>query len=167
MDLIANTYTNYSSMKICLPLKFTKKTNKAQQMDAQVITVNNFFGHWFTDIDARHYPDDTRILPTHNGVDIYQYSNAHLKYLNEKLVKTLVKMLYSNKPVYLDKDVDRRPNNSDDDDKHPNLTYRIKELKDYLLQKHIYRIPLGLIVALGLVNFTIKTDTTILIILEK
>ena len=60
---------------------------------------------------------DTRILPTNNGIDIYQYSNAQLKYLPEKSVKTLLKMmLYSNKPVYLDKDVDRRPNNSDDDD---------------------------------------------------
>ena len=82
------------------------------------------------------------------------------------MVKTLLKtMLYSNKPVYLDKDVHRRPNNSNDDDKRtdPNLTYRIKELKDYLFQKHVYRIPLGLIVDLGLVNFAIKTDTKILI----
>ena len=83
-----------------------------------MITVNNFFGHWFTDIDIRRYPDETRILPTNNGVDIYQYSNAQLKYLPKKLVKTLLKMmLYSNKPVCLDKDVDRRPNNSNDDDK--------------------------------------------------
>ena len=51
LDLTANTYTNYNSMEICLPLKSTKKTNKAQQMDAQMITVNNFFGHWFTDMD--------------------------------------------------------------------------------------------------------------------
>ena len=50
-------------MEICLPLKFTKTTNKAQQMDAQMITINNFFGYWFTDIDIRRYPDDTRILP--------------------------------------------------------------------------------------------------------
>ena len=64
-------------------------------------------------------------------------------------------MLYSNKPVNLDKDVDRRPNNSDDNNKRtdPNLTYRIAQLKDYLFQKHVYRITLGLIVDLGLVNF--------------
>ena len=116
LDLTANT--NYHSMEICLPLKFTKKTNKTEQMDAQMITVNNCFRHWFTDIDIRRYPDDTRILPTNNSVVIYQYSNAQLKYLPEKSVKTLLKMmLYSNKPVYLDKDVDRRPNNSDDNDK--------------------------------------------------
>ena len=83
-----------------------------------MITVNNFFGHWFTDVNRRRYPDDTRILPTNNSVDIYQYSNAQLKYLPKKSVKRLLKMmLYSNKPVHLDKDVDRRPNNSNDDDK--------------------------------------------------
>ena len=95
-------------------------------MDAQMVTVNNFLGHWFTDIDIRCYRDDTRILPTNNSVDIYQYSIAQLKYLPKKSVKTLLKpMLYSNKPVYLDKDVDRRRNNSDGDNKRsgPNLTY--------------------------------------------
>ena len=72
--------------------------------------------------------------------------------------------------MYLgDKDVDRQPNDDNDDDKHtdPNLTYRIKELKDDLFQEHVYRIPLGLIVNLGLVNFAIKTDTKILITLER
>ena len=138
-------------------------------MDAQMITVNKFFGHWF--IDIKRYPDDTRILLTNNSVDIYQYSNAQLKYLPENSVKTLLRtMLYSNKPVYFgDKDVDRQPNDDNDDDKRtdPNLTDRIKELKDDLFQKHVYRIPLGLIVNLGLVNFAIKTDTKILITLER
>ena len=50
-------------------------------------------------------------------------------------------MLYSNKPVYLDADVDRRRNNNDDDNKRsdPNLTYRIAQLKDYIFEKHVYR----------------------------
>ena len=87
-------------MDICLPLKFTKKSNKALQMDAQMMTVNNFFGHWFTAIDIRRYPDDMMILPTDNSVDIYQYSNVQMKYLPEKSVKNFLKtMLYSNKPV--------------------------------------------------------------------
>ena len=136
LDLTANTYSNYSTMEICLPLKFTKKSNKAQKMDAQMMTVNNFFGHWFTDIDIRRYPDDMRILPTNNSVDIYQYSNAQMKYLPEKLVKKLLKtMLYSNKLVYLDKDADRRSYNNNDDSKKgdPNLTYRLAQLKDYIL----------------------------------
>ena len=42
LDLTANTYSNFSTIKICLPLKFTKKINKALQMDAQMITTNNF-----------------------------------------------------------------------------------------------------------------------------
>ena len=87
VDLTASSYTNYSTMEICLLLKFTKKSNKAQQMDANMITVNNFFGHWFTDIDIRRYPDDMSILPTNNSVDIYQYFNMEMKYLPEKSVK--------------------------------------------------------------------------------
>ena len=78
-------------------------------MDAQMMTTNNFFGYWFTDIHIRRYQDDMGILPTNNSVDIYQYSNAQMKYLPEKLVKKLLKtMLYSNKPVCLEKDVDTR-----------------------------------------------------------
>ena len=68
-------------------LKFTKKSDKAQQMDANMITVNNFFGHWFTDIDIRRYLDDMSILPTNNSVNIYQYFNMEMKYLPEKSVK--------------------------------------------------------------------------------
>ena len=92
-----------------------------------------------------------------------------MKYLPEKSVKTLLKtMLYSNKAVYLDKDVDRRPSNDDDAGKRSdeNLTYRIKELKDYLFEKHVYKIPLSMIIDLGLVNFAIKDDTKIIITLE-
>ena len=49
----------------------------------------------------------------------------------------------------------------------PNLTYRLKELKNYIFQKHIYRIPLGLTVDLGLVSFSFKTDLRIVITLER
>ena len=71
LGLTANTYSNYSTMEICFPLKFTEKSNKAQNMDAQMKAVNNFFGHWFTDIDVRPYPGDMRILPTDNSIDTY------------------------------------------------------------------------------------------------
>ena len=128
------------------------------------MTVNNFFGHWFTDIDIRRHPDDKRILPTNNSLDIYQYSNAQLKYLPEKSVKT---MLYFNKPVYLDADVDRRPNNNDDDNKRSDPNLFRTQLKDYIFEKLVYKIPLSLIVDLGLVNFAMKTDTKILITLER
>ena len=170
IDLTANTYSNCSTMEVCSPLKFTKKSNKGLQMDANMVTVNNSFGHWFTDIDIRHYPDDMMILRTNNSVHIYQYSNAQMNYLPEKSVKKLLKtMLYSNKPLYLAKNVDRRLHNDTNNNKRTDLilTYRIKELKDYLFQESVYRIPLTVLCDLGKVNFAMKTDTTIIITLER
>ena len=84
-------------------------------MDANMITVNNFFEHWIKDIDIRQYPDDTRILPTNNNDDVYQYSASQLKYLPKNAISTIEKtLLYSKKPVYLDVDVDRRSNDNND-----------------------------------------------------
>ena len=103
-------------------------------MDANMVTLNNVFRNWFTDIDIRRYPD-MMILPTNNSVDIYQYSNAQMKYLPEKSVKKLLKtMLYSNNLVYLAENTDARPHNDNDDDKRsdPNLTYRLAQLKNHL-----------------------------------
>ena len=78
-------------------------------------------------------------------------------------------MLYSNKPVYLIKNADRRSHNVNSDAKRtdPNLTYRLAQLKDYIFEKHVYRIPLSLIVDLGLVNFSFKTDTKIILTIER
>ena len=73
LENTANIYTNYSSMEIVLPIQFTKKSNKIAQIDDDTVTANNFFRHWFTDIDIRRYPDDMKILPTNNSLDIYQY----------------------------------------------------------------------------------------------
>ena len=53
LELTANTYHNYSSMELVLPIQFIKKTNKAAQMDGDIRTVNNFLGHWITDVDIR------------------------------------------------------------------------------------------------------------------
>ena len=48
-------------------------------------------------------------------------------------------LLYSNKPVYLDENVDRIPNNDDNAGKRcdDNLTDRIGELKDWIFKKTI------------------------------
>ena len=61
LDLTTNTYSSYSSMEICLSIQFYSETKTKL---VNIMTVNNFFGHWFTDIDIRHYPDDKRILLT-------------------------------------------------------------------------------------------------------
>ena len=166
IELTVNTYSNYSTMLVCIPIKCTKRTSKTAQLDANMITVNNFFGHWFTDIDIRRYPDDMNILPTNNSVNIANCSNAQMKYLPEKSVKIFLKnMLYSNKPVYLDADGTRRANSTDDDRTDPNLTYGIANLKAHLFKKWVYKIPL--LCDLGKVNFTEKTDTRIILTLER
>ena len=170
IEQTASTYSNYSNMEICIPLQFTKRTAKNTAMDPLMITVNNFFGHWFTDIDIRRYSDDMNILPTNNSVGIYNYSNVQMKYLPEKSVKKLLKnMLYSNKPAYLDGDTDRRPNNDDTaaDRTDENLTYRIAQLKNHSFKKNVYRIPLWALCDLGRVNFAEKTDTRIILTLER
>ena len=114
------------------------------------------------------------ILPTNNSVSIANYSNAQMKHLPAKSVDKLMKtMLYYNKPVYLDDDDDddddRRSHNSatDNDRTDPNLTYQIAELKDYIFQKHVCRIPLNLVCDLGKCNFAMKKDNRIIITLER
>ena len=77
--------------------------------------------------------------------------------------------MYCNKPVYSDTDVDRRPNNDDQvaDRSDPNLTERIEKLTDWILKIFFYIVPLGVIVDLGLINFYVKTNTKIIITLER
>ena len=74
-------------MEVWIPLKITKRTNKTQAIDDEMMTINNVFGHWFTDIDIRRYPNDMLILPTNNSVIIANYSNAQMKHLPEKSIK--------------------------------------------------------------------------------
>ena len=158
-------------MEICIPIQLTKKSVKTAQLDANMITVNNFFGHWFTDIDVRRYPDDMMILPTSNSVSIANYSNAQMKHLSAKSVKELLKtMLYSNiAVVYNEDNIDRRPNNSATDANRadPNIDCRIKNLSKVIFKNNVYRIPLTLITDSGKCNFTVKTDTKIILTLER
>ena len=139
-------------------------------LDANMTVVNNFFGHWFTNIDVRRYPDDMNILPTNNSVSIANYSNAQMKYLPAKSVKKHLKtMLYCNKPVYLTGNNDRRPNNDTTDANRtdPNLTYRLKELKNHLFKQWVYKTPLLYLCGLRKVNFAVNTDTKITLTLER
>ena len=106
-----------------------------------------------------------RLLPTNNSIAIHHYSNSN----DISARKISKKILYSIKQVYLAQNTDRRPHNDNDDAGRtdPNLTYRIAQLKNYIFQKHAYRIPLGWIVDLGLVNFAFKTNLRIIITLER
>ena len=168
--LAPNTYTNYATMEIVLPVSFVKKSNKTVQLDDKLMPVNNFFCRWFTEIDIKRYQDDMRILPTDKTLQIDDYANAQLKYLPDDAIKKLNKpFLYYNTEVYLPANTDRRPNNDNDDADRSdsNLTKRLNNLHDFCFQKNEYRIPLGLICDLGLCNFPIQTDTRIVITLER
>ena len=170
IEMTVNTYSNYSSMLVCIPIEFTKKSAKATALDANMTTVDNFFGHWFTNIDVRRYTDDMNIFPANNSVRIANYSNAQMKYLPAKSVKKLLKtMLYCNKPVYLTGDNTRRPNNDGTDANRtdPNLTYRLKELKAHLFKQWVYKILLLYLCDLGKVHFAVITDTKIVLTLER
>ena len=165
-------------------------------MDKTLTTVNNFFAHWFKDIEIMRYPDDKNILPTNNSLSIANYSNAELKYLPDKALKPLEKTLfYSNIPVYYANGDDRRSQaaatlvsttglsgtaKKTAEDKNekatvkaiadrtdPNLTYRLKTFRNTLAAEKVYRIPLLYICELGKVNFSVNTDTRINIILER
>ena len=196
IQLTASSYTNYSTMEVVIPIKFTKKSDKTSALDKTVTTVNNFFGHWFKDIEVLRYPDDKQILPTNNTVSVANYSNAQLKYLPTKALKPLEKtLLYSNVPVYYINGEDRRSiaaatlvsttnlsgtakkNAEDKNEKATakaieersdfNLIYRLKTFKTTIDSEKVYRIPLLYLCELGKVNFSINTDTRINIILER
>ena len=101
--------TNYSSLTIVLPIQIKKAANAAVDIDGTMTTVNNFFAHWLKEVDIKRYPDDIRILPTNNTVDIYRYSEKMLKHLPAKSLDTLKEtLLYDKAKVILPGGRDRR-----------------------------------------------------------
>ena len=78
-------------------------------------------------------------------------------------------LLYSNKPVYLAEGTDRGPNNDDNADKHSdgNIKDGIAQFSDLIFTKNYFCILLGILVDLGLVNFSVKTDTKFLFTLQR
>ena len=170
IKLAPNTYTNYATMEIVLPIKLMKKSNKSTNIDGNLIPVNNFLCRWFTDIDIKRYPDDLRILPTDKTIEIHDYAESQLKYLPKDSLKKIRKsILYTNAAVYLSGNEDRRNNNAATEALRGdgNLVYRKNNFPTRYALEQEYRIPLGLITDLGLCNFPIQTDTRIVITLER
>ena len=85
-------------MCIVLPIKIKKSTDKTANVN--VIRVNNFFCYWLKEIDARRYPDDVRILPTNNTVQIYQYAAQQLKHLPCKSLDDIREALLNEKLLF-------------------------------------------------------------------
>ena len=107
--LTENYYANLNRIHICFPIKI-KKTNKDADIDSNMITVNNVFGHWIKEISITKYGSDKELRPTFSPWEVYQYSDQMLKHLPSNALKTMQKtLLYSKKPVYFAKvDYDRR-----------------------------------------------------------
>ena len=146
--LVSNTYTNCSSLMIVLPVQIKKRTSAAQNIDATMITVNNFFLHWLKEVNIKCYPDDIRNLPTNNTIDIYRYSENMLKHLPAKSLDTIKEtLLYNKENVIIPRGRDRRSNMSDTpaDRTDANLASRIADFHSLIGQKLYYRIPLKFI----------------------
>ena len=76
------------------------------------MTVNNFFYHWLKEIDNKRYPDDVRILPSNNTVEIYRQAAQILKHTPKKAIDAINEtLLYEKQKVILTGNIDRRLNN--------------------------------------------------------
>ena len=107
IELAANTYTNYSTMTLVVPVYFKKSTDKIADVD--VVTVNNFFTRCLKEIDIRRYADDVRTLPTNNTVEVYNYAAQQIKHLPIKSLDDIKEtVLYEKKAVVLTENKDRR-----------------------------------------------------------
>ena len=96
LEVINNHYINFSTMVLCLPIAFRKKTNKENAIAATMIPVNNFFAHWIKDVTVKRYGDDIAVLPINTTLDTYRYSESMLKHMPEKVLATFQKeLLYS------------------------------------------------------------------------
>ena len=99
--LTHNYYINPNNIHICFPMKIKKSTNQNSDIDDDLVTVNNFFAHLVKGISITKYGSDKELIPTFSPYEIYQYSDAMLKYLPKDVLKAIEKIhLYSKEPGY-------------------------------------------------------------------
>ena len=173
IQLSNNEYMNFHNLQLVFPMKIKKKTDDDDNLDATLITVNNFFAHWIREIDIKKLGDDQPILPTINTVEIYKYSNQILKHLPKDSLKLIENnLLYSKKKVRLPAGRDRRrkfvaAGGNVNDRTDENIDERIKKFQNQLENTYYYRIPLKYICELGFVNQPVKFNTKWRIIFES
>ena len=127
----------------CITVQILKNSNPATNIDATLVTVNNFFAHWLKEIGIKRYPD-VRILPTNNTVSISDYSGQILKHMPAKALDTIKEtLLYDKAKVVLTGNRDRTSNNSATagDRTDANLGSRITEFHDLLSKKRLLQNP--------------------------
>ena len=65
--------------------------------------VNNFFAGSLKETDVRRYPDDVRILPTNNTVEVYNYTAQQIKHLLTKSLDDIKEMILYEKNSCFDR----------------------------------------------------------------
>ena len=100
--LLTDNYQVYpNSIHLCFPMKIKKSSNGSSDIDRDMITINNFFGHLIKEISVKKFRSDKNLIPTFSPYEIYQYFDAMLKHLPKNLLKKLeITMLYSKQSVY-------------------------------------------------------------------
>ena len=67
-----NCYINPSNIHICFSIKIKKKTDNTADINADLITVNNFFAHWIQEVSITKYGNDKELPPTFSPWEVYQ-----------------------------------------------------------------------------------------------
>ena len=108
-----------------------------------MITANNFFCHWLKESNARRYPDDKRILPTNESVEIYQYAAQQLKHLPEKSLNDIRETLLYEKNLPSEIMVEMVKSTITADRTDTALGERVTDFLTLTGRKTYYRILLG------------------------
>ena len=178
IEITANHYINFSTMVLCLPITFRKRTNKANAIDDTVIPVNNFFARWIKDVTVKKYGDDIAVLPVNTTLDTYKFSESMLKHLPDDVLAIFQhELLYNKKKVickgnaantYADRrnHVAAAARNSNTDNNIDDRTAKFNE-GNALSELKVYRIPLKYLVNLGLVNMPTDFNAKIVFHLEQ
>ena len=166
LEVVNNHYINFSTMVLCLPIAFRKKTNKETVIAATMIPVNNFFAHWIKDVTVKRYGDDIAVLPINTTLDTFQALATFQKELPYSQKKVIIKGNANNSLNERRNHIAAAANNSKKDD---NIDDRIPKFNaaNALSTVKTYRIPLRYLVDLGLVNLPTAFDTKFIFHLEQ
>ena len=72
-----------------------KSSNEADDIEGNMIPVNNFLPHSIKEISVTEYGSDKELIRTFSPYEIYQYSDAMLKYLPKDSLKELEKHCFT------------------------------------------------------------------------
>ena len=93
---------NFHNVYLVFLMKIKKSSNVANDHADNIVMINNFFAPWIKEFDIERYGNDIPILPLTNTVEIYKYSHAIVKDMENDAFKTIQNdLLYSNKKVSL------------------------------------------------------------------